>query len=249
MKRTILFAVVLATTLIGSPQAAQADQICTATIGPISIDDDVIVPENATCILEGTQIDGNIKVEPGATLRATGVMVDGNVQTDDGGAAEVTIVDSEIDGDVQVFDRSAATVTNTTVGGNVQFEDNDGNLSVLASNVDGDVHLFANDGGSKEIRDNTIGGNLQCKDNDPIPVGGDNVVGGNAEDQCADLEDGSPTPPPSDTRFSDVTRGHVFHAEIEALATMGITRGCNPPPPTPASAQRRGCSASKWQHS
>ncbi len=229
VKKTLLTALVLAVALVGTPHVAQADQMCTGTIGAVTIDDDLIVPEDATCVLQGTYIDGNIKVEPGATLRATDVTVKGNVQTDDGDAVEVTVVDSAIDGDVQVFDSSEATVSNTTVGGNVQYEDNDGNLAVLGSDVDGDVQLFDNDGGTKEIRDNIIGGNLQCKANDPAPIGGNNVVGGNAEDQCADLEGSSPPPPPSESRFDDVPSGHVFNREIEALAEASITLGCNPP--------------------
>jgi hypothetical protein len=36
-----------------------------------------------------------------------------------------------------------------------------------------------------EIYRNRIDGNLQCKDNRPRPVGGNNRVQGNKEDQCA----------------------------------------------------------------
>ncbi len=230
MTRILLVAVALAVAVavVGAPTMARADEPCTGSIGAVTIDDNVQVPEGATCVLDGTTVEGNILVEPGATLRATDITVGGNVQTDDGGAAEVTIVDSHVDGDVQVFDSSTASVTGTVVEGNVQFEDNDGDLEVLASDVDGDVQLFDNDGGTKEIRDNTIGGNLQCKGNDPAPFGGSNVVEGNAEDQCSDLEDGG-VPPPGDTRFVDVPLDHVFHGDIEALAAAAITLGCNPP--------------------
>jgi hypothetical protein len=34
---------------------------------------------------------------------------------------------------------------------------------------------------------NSVAGNLQCKENVPAPRGGNNVVQGNKEDQCAAL--------------------------------------------------------------
>jgi hypothetical protein len=37
------------------------------------------------------------------------------------------------------------------------------------------------------IRRNVIDGNLQCKENHPAPTGGNNIVQGNKEDQCAGL--------------------------------------------------------------
>ena len=38
--------------------------------------------------------------------------------------------------------------------------------------------------GANAITANRIDGNLQCKENVPNPVGGSNLVKGNAEDQC-----------------------------------------------------------------
>ena len=48
------------------------------------------------------------------------------------------------------------------------------------------MQAFQNTGGV-EIRGNRIDGNLQCKENSPAPVGGNNRVGGNKEDQCRNL--------------------------------------------------------------
>ena len=41
--------------------------------------------------------------------------------------------------------------------------------------------------GDEEFCRNVVGGNLQCKSNDPRPVGGNNRVEGNKEDQCRNL--------------------------------------------------------------
>jgi hypothetical protein len=63
----------------------------------------------------------------------------------------------------------------------------------LEGNVVGsDLKANFNDGGV-EIRGNDIDGNLQCQGNEPPPTGGDNVVGGNKEDQCENLQPGSST--------------------------------------------------------
>ncbi len=225
MKRILLLVGFVAMVLVATPTMARADEVCAGSMGAVTVDDNLRVPDGATCDLDGTVVKGNILIEANATLNASMVTVEGNVQTDDGDAAEVTVVDSVVDGDVQIFDSVAASTSGTRVGGNVQYEGNEGVLAVLSSDVDGDVQVFDNDGGSKEIRGNTIGGNLQCEGNDPIPHGGDNSVEGDAEGQCSDLEDGqSPS-----SRFVDVPPGHLFHDEIAALAEAGITKGCNPP--------------------
>src|SRR5690606_9877464 len=70
-----------------------------------------------------------------------------------------------------------------------------------------DVQAFSNTGGVV-IADNSIDGNLQCKSNVPAPAGGNNVVQGNKEDQCADLrpETGA-TPAPGPVAPGNATAG------------------------------------------
>ena len=57
-------------------------------IGAVSLDT-VIVPANASCVLEGTRLIGSIIVNSGATLDASGVQVNGNLQAD--GAAQTVV--------------------------------------------------------------------------------------------------------------------------------------------------------------
>lgn len=167
--------------------SALADQTCRGTIGAESIDDNIDVPDAATCRLVGTQVGGNVIVGTGSTLVATGARVDGNVQAE--GSRSVTVSGGSVIGSVQHKQGGAATVDAVAVDGNVQLESNGGALRVTGNDVEGDVQAFSNAGGVA-ISDNTIGGNLQCKSNDPAPTGGDNIVGGNAEDQCANLSGG-----------------------------------------------------------
>ena len=67
--------------------------------------------------------------------------------------------------------------------GNIQVKQNR-RLQVTNRNiVDGDLQAFSNKGGFR-IYGNRIDGNLQCKSNDPRPVGANNRVSGNKENQC-----------------------------------------------------------------
>jgi hypothetical protein len=71
------------------------------------------------------------------------------------------------------------------VGGSIQLEQGGGG-KLLRNVVDSDIQLFSNDG-RFTVRGNVVGGNLQCKSNEPRPIGGNNRVEGNKEDQCRNL--------------------------------------------------------------
>ena len=63
-----------------------------------------------------------------------------------------------------------------------------------AAMVGGNLQAFKNTDGV-DIVENTIDGDLQCKENVPSPTGENNIVHGNAEDQCAHMaEPGNSTP-------------------------------------------------------
>lgn len=170
---TVLLATPLV--LVATGGTASAEVSCTGSLGAVDVDDTLVVPDGATCTLDGTRIDGNLLVGVGSTLRATGVTVGGNVQDSNGRAGAVTLRSSQ-------------------VGGSVQLEDGTGAVVLDGNRVGGDVQPNANRGGVT-ITDNTIDGNLQCQANSPAPTGGGNVVQGSAEDQCAALTGGTATPP------------------------------------------------------
>ena len=144
---------------------AQAEErSCRGTLGNITVDN-LLVPQGATCTLNGTYAKGTIKVARDATLRASAIRVIGNIQAENHRFVSVT-GSSRVDGSLQVKQGGGATVANSIFGSDVQFFTNDGAIS---------------------IRSNRIDGNLQCKENRPAPTGGGNVVQGNKEDQCARL--------------------------------------------------------------
>lgn len=172
----LILSVLLVLGLAGTAQAE--DTTCTGTIGATS-EDNIIVPDGATCTLEGTSAIGNVIVGTGSTLVAADIDINGNIQTE--GSDAVTVRASTVDGSIQIVQGGAATVAGNTLGSDVQvFEQS----------------------GAVDIRDNTIDGNLQCKENTQQPTGGNNVVQGNAEDQCASLTGtpaaGEPTPVPTE---------------------------------------------------
>lgn len=125
-----------------------------------------------------------------AILVARGVKVGGNIQAKNHRRVLVTVrkvndrvVRSRIDGDVQLESGRRGKVVRSKVEGNIQVKQNR-RLQVTNRNiVDGDLQAFSNKGGFR-IYGNRIEGNLQCKSNDPRPVGANNRVSGNKENQC-----------------------------------------------------------------
>jgi hypothetical protein len=168
--------------LLALPTETYAEErTCRGTLGSVTVDN-LRVPQNATCELNGTYVKGTIKVEKGATLNARGVRVVGNVQAEN--ARNVVVRDSSrIGGSVQVKQGGAATVRSSRIIGDIQYDANSRYLRANNNIVGGSVQVVGNSGGAEIFR-NVINGNLQCKENRPAPTGGGNKVGGNKEDQC-----------------------------------------------------------------
>jgi hypothetical protein len=187
----LLFAAVC---FFGAATVAYAEEYtCTGTVGAVTLDN-IRVPDDATCTLNGTKAEGTIYVEGNATLLAVGVNVDGNVQAENARNVEV-MANSKVGGSVQIVQGGAARVETTQVTGDILFDDQAQALAARWNTVGGNIQVFQNTGGVA-IFDNTIDGNLQCKENVPAPTGGRNVVHGSAEDQCASFT-GTPLSPPS----------------------------------------------------
>lgn len=167
--RGVILAVLLAMAVFGlsAPSPAAADASCRSSIGATTIDDNLRVPDNATCTLKGTRIKGNLLIGRGANLTADGIRVEGNIQDENQRAGKVTVRGSTIDGNIQLEGgRGAVLLEGNRVGGDIQPDSNTGGVT---------------------IKSNTVDGNLQCESNNPAPTGGGNVVKGDAEGQCRNL--------------------------------------------------------------
>jgi hypothetical protein len=80
---------------LGVGPAVAEERVCGGTIGAVTVDN-LRVPQQATCRLQGTIVQGTIKVEHAARLVASAVRVIGNVQAE--GAASVTVASSRVGG-------------------------------------------------------------------------------------------------------------------------------------------------------
>jgi|SRR5688572_1479497 hypothetical protein len=179
MNRTVKLALALVVPaamtgiVLTAPAAHADDRICRGTIGSQQLDGNVIVPKGASCTLAGTRIDGNVFVRGDAQLLAKGVKIGGNIQAEN--HKSVIVRHREVDGQVQ----------RSRIEGSIQLKQGGGG-ELRRTVVNADIQLFSNTG-LFEVRGNVVGGNLQCKSNDPQPVGGNNTVEGNKEDQCQNL--------------------------------------------------------------
>jgi len=186
VKRSMRWMAVLAVgggLLLPAGPASAEERVCRGTIGAVTVDN-LRVPQESTCTLEGTLVEGTIKVERDATLKASGIRVIGNVQAEN--ARKVVVRNGSVGGSVQIVQGGAARILGTKITGDILFDEQDRALAAHRNRIGGNLQAFQNTGGLA-ISDNRIDGNLQCKKNDPAPTGGGNVVQGSKEDQCKEL--------------------------------------------------------------
>ena len=181
----ITLASVMALT-VAAPAALAEEWVCRGTLGATTVDN-LRVPQDATCKLNGTKVEGTVKVESGAKLYAEGIRVIGNVQSE--GFEVVSLRSgSRVGGSVQLENGSSGgtgKVISTRVNGDLQFFSNKARMVARSNTILANFQAESNTGGLV-IRNNTISENLQCKQNNPPPTGGGNTAG-DKEDQCARL--------------------------------------------------------------
>lgn len=166
-------------------QVARAEEFtCRGSLGQVTVDN-LRVPSNATCTLNGTRIKGTLKVERNGTLRATAINVVGNIQAENAKAVNV-LRNSVVGGSIQIKQGGSAHIETVRINGDLQFDANRKALRAVSNIIGGSLQAMQNTGGLT-IAKNRINGNLQCKENRPAPTGSGNVVQGSKEDQCARL--------------------------------------------------------------
>lgn len=178
---TMLFG--LAAIFGGAAPALAEERRCVGTIGAVRLDN-IFVPDNQTCTLNGTSAIGTLKVGTGATLYANGVRINGNIQAE-GARLVVVRSGSWVGGSVQIKQGRAATIDSVRINGDLQFDQNREALRANGTVIGGNLQAFKNTGGLT-ITNNRIAQNMQCKENSPAPSGGNNIAG-SKEDQCARL--------------------------------------------------------------
>jgi hypothetical protein len=79
MKARTLVALAMAAGLFAAAPAGAAEPVCTGTLTGL-VSGNVVVPGDATCILQEAHVTGNVRIEPGGGLVSEGSTVEGNAQ-------------------------------------------------------------------------------------------------------------------------------------------------------------------------
>ena len=161
--------VVLVVMLVGAPPAVADDTRCTGFL--TGTFQNLIVPENETCILHSSLVLGNLKALPNSRLFADSDEIRGNVEGD---KADL----------VEVYD-NPATPGRSLVGGNIQAHE--GNEGVLVCGTElprgniqvqkfagPDTFVLIGDDGHCRARQDFGGGNILTKGNIKVE---ENTVG------------------------------------------------------------------------
>jgi len=180
----------------GGPGGGGKSITCLGELGDTRVDGDVNVV--GRCTLNGTEVRGDVTMFSGGSLTAREARIRGNLE---GSRADfVDLVRSRVDGRVRleayVGDRSVIELSE--VHGNLELTANRSKLDILNNELGGDMTATLNTGGLV-ISGNSIEHDLRCFLNVPAPTGIGNVVGDDAEGQCADLESDPPAPAPAPT--------------------------------------------------
>ncbi len=161
------------------PTARAGDYECRETLGAVTITGNLIVPDDATCNLFGTQVQGSIVVKSRSVLRASNVNVTGGVSGQS--QAIVEICDSYIGNGISLAKGEDLglggyiDIHRTEVVGSIQLQDNRYPVTIDDNVVSGSIEASKQTGGL-EISRNQIGGGLSCQDNFPPPTGSGNVA-------------------------------------------------------------------------
>jgi hypothetical protein len=180
------FAMAVLALAVFAPAAQAEERVCRGTIGATTVDN-LRVPQDASCTLNGTRVEGTVKVERNARLTANGIRVKGNVQSE--GFKNIVLRQaSVVVGSVQLENGlrdGSGRVINTRINGDLQFFSNEARMIARGNTILANFQANQNMGGLV-IENNKVAENLQCQSNNPPPIGGGNTAG-DKEGQCAGL--------------------------------------------------------------
>lgn len=159
------------------------DGSCSGVVDDVTVEN-LIVDDDDTCILDGTNITGHLFVHNGATLVARDLRVAGNIEAD--GARSVDVGGAtEVGGSVRIMRGDAAEIDSLTIDGELRMEENSGLIVANGNDVGDDMKINKNVGGVI-LTGNRVERDLECRQNSPAPTGGGNQAD-DKEGQCEDL--------------------------------------------------------------
>lgn len=162
----------------------QATKTKVVKVAKSYVDGDVQADYAKRVVVRGSKVEGNIQVKKTRFLKVKRSGVEGDVQAEY--VRKVMVLRSRVYGNTQVDHAKLVRLMGNYVGGDIQVDKSffsHKDSFVNRNKVEGNVQVFDNRV-RFAIYGNRIFGDLQCKDNYPRPVGGNNMVEGDKEDQC-----------------------------------------------------------------
>ena len=195
--RTAALALMLSVVaLFGSASAARADDaVCSGAIKGTTITGNIVVPENASCILDTVSVTGDVLVLENANLSVQAYVepstIGGNVLADHCASTllEGTVT---VGGDLVIQSctaKSGFTGPGIKIHGSFLCQNNLAPCEAWLGEVKGNAQVQNNRStAASDVSLNTIGGNLQCQQNIPAPThhAGPDWVSGKLQAQCSE---------------------------------------------------------------
>ncbi len=212
MKKKLVFTAVSAVAAAGlyaSPASAAPATDCTTTLSGSY--DKIVVPDGATCTLDGATVKKNVTAGTGSSLYTMNATIGGNVMTRH--SHTVQIIDTNVGHNIMVTGTRHMTkigddgcmidptvgrnlmvkgntgptaICSVQVGNNLVVMGNSGSVGVFSNSVDNNLLTFRNSGPATRLRFNIIGINLNCQGNtSPVFVNLGNTAGASKMGQCA----------------------------------------------------------------
>jgi hypothetical protein len=190
MKRLVIAVVTVlgCVGLLASPAAAKTTTECNGTLSGTY--DRILVPDGATCTLDGATVTGNVTAGAGSSLFTSNATIGGNVMTRDSLTVQIIRTDvghnimvtgttglTKIGGEMCKIDPSTAlnlmvkgnsgntAICSESIGRNFVANGNSGSVSLFRSTVGNNALVFDNTGNGTRLKFNAVSINLNCHGN------------------------------------------------------------------------------------
>lgn len=163
-------AIIAAAGLAVAPaSAAGTETECDGSLGRRMVER-VVIPDGATCRLNGTTVRQNVVVGPRASLVTNHARLLGSVQATDG-PRSVRLLDTNVRGNIHVRGATGTILIGNSgcsldphAGNNIHLVENSGPIGLCQMRIRGNVHAIGNSG-TVFMRDNRVGNNLHARGN------------------------------------------------------------------------------------
>jgi hypothetical protein len=155
--------------VLPSVATATDETRCDGTIGRRVVER-VVVPNGATCRLNGTRVRQNVVVGPGESLVTRNARILGSVQATEG-PRTIRLLDTNVDGNIHVREaRGVVLIGNSgcgldpVAGNNIHLVQNNGPIGICQMSIEGNLHIIENSD-TVFVRSNRVGNNVQARGN------------------------------------------------------------------------------------